>query len=170
MTQCDELQERMPEVAHGRAIWSAVDSSHLADCDDCATSWRLVTAGASLGSKLSVDSAAISEALRARIRATAAPQPRRLPWRSGLGLLAAAASVALFFGTGRQHPVGSTPVAAAAASALLPELDQLSEGQLERVLSDVDLPDELVSPMRLPRLGDLNEIQLELVLRDLEGG
>ncbi|MES2305909.1 MAG: hypothetical protein V4558_10385 [Gemmatimonadota bacterium] len=170
MTDCDELLDRMAEVAHRRSAWSPSEASHLASCADCAASWRVIDTGTSLHSGLSVDAAAISRSLLARVRATPEARPRRLPWRSGLGLLAAAASVALLFGSGRPRPRAPTIPPVPEASAILPELDRLSEAELERVLSDGDLPDESVSPMRLPRLGDLNEMQLELVLRDLEGG
>ena len=53
--------------------------------------------------------------------------------------------------------------------AVLPELDPLTESQLELVLSALDVADVAVSPMRIPRLGDLTETELEQMLRDLEG-
>lgn len=168
MTQCEMIQERMPDIMHRRAAWGAAELAHLGDCADCAAEWRLIEAGAALHQNLVVDAEAILSQLRDRITATPATAvlafPRR---RAGWGLLAAAASIALVFGLRHDRPLPR--VTPAAATALLPELDQLSEAQLEAVLNEVEVSDDAATPMRLPRLGDLNETQLEQMLRELEG-
>lgn len=173
MTICDTLRERMPDVALGRASWTEAERLHLAGCADCAREWRVVAAGSVLGQQTVVDVSAISERLLARLRdEAAAPAVRRLPWRGagiGIGLLAAAASVAILIGGPAIRFTAGTQKANVTSVALLPELERLTESQLESVLSELDLPDVSVSPMRLPRLGDLTETQLEQLLLGLEG-
>lgn len=173
MIDCAGIQDRMPELARQQTALTEAERAHVASCEACALEWRLVCAGAALQQDLSVDTAAISQQLRARILAVPADVPMaRLPWRGvrvGMGLLAAAASIVLLIGVrNRQHSVvGTSPTMA--TMAVLPELDPLTESQLELVLSALDVADVAVSPMRIPRLGDLTENELEQLLRDLEG-
>lgn len=171
MTDCETIRDLMPDLAHGRGSWTEAERGHVAGCEDCGLEWRLVQAGAALHQDAVVNTAAIAERLRMRIADAPREAPiARLPWRGGrlaLGLLAAAASIALLIGVpGGRRPIVAPPPAAV---AVLPELDQLSESQLEAVLADLDVLDARVSPMRLPRLGDLTDTELEQVLRALEG-
>lgn len=173
MIHCSAMQERMPEAVHGAAPWSVLEQEHVASCAECAAVWRLVEAGAALHCGVVVNTAAVSERLRARVAISAA-EVRRLPWRGrrvGFGALAAAASIALFFGVRSGRPTRLAPSAMVQSTGVLPELAPLSESQLEAVLATVDQSESegAVSPMRIPRLGDLTENQLELVLRELEG-
>lgn len=173
MIDCAGIQDQMPERARQQTSWTEAERAHLASCEACAFEWRLVRAGAALQQDLPVDTAAISQQLRARILATPAAAPMaRLPWRGvriGMGLLAAAASIVLLIGVRNHQPSAVETSTATATMAVLPELEPLTESQLELVLSALDVADVTVSPMRIPRLGDLTETELEQVLRDLEG-
>ena len=51
MTTCTHLSDRMPEVAPGRARWSAEDERHLAACEDCRAEWAIVSAASRVGSR-----------------------------------------------------------------------------------------------------------------------
>lgn len=173
-TMCQSMQEQMPEVIRGRMPWRVAELEHLSVCADCQLEWQLIEAGAALHQDLQVDTVAISERLRARLAAEPVEasivrplRTRRLP--AGLGLLAAAASIALIFGLRTTRVPVLPPSAPTEAAKLLPELDNLSEAQLETVLSEVELSDDGSAPMRLPRLGDLTENQLEHLLNELEG-
>ena len=173
-TMCQSIQEQMPEVLRGRMPWRVAELEHLSSCADCQLEWQLIEAGAALHQDLQVDTVAISEKLRARVAAhpleDSSVRPlrtRRLP--AGLGLLAAAASVALIFGLRTTRvPILPAPTPTE-VSVVLPELENLSEAQLETVLSEVEPTDDGAAPMRLPRLGDLTENQLEHLLNELEG-
>lgn len=173
-TKCQSMQEQMPDVVRGRMPWRVAELEHLSTCADCQLEWQLIEAGAALHQDLQVDTAAISERLRARIAAEPVAdsgvrplRSRRLP--AGLGLLAAAASIALFFGLRTSRVPILPPPTTADVSVVLPELENLTEAQLETVLSEVELADDGAAPMRLPRLGDLTENQLEHLLDELEG-
>jgi len=173
MNACESVSDRMPDVLHHRASWSEAERDHLTHCAECALEWRVVAAGAVLQQGLVVDSAAISGQLLARVRDEHGGTPiRRLPWRGtriGLGLLAAAASIAILIRVPATRRVGAPPAVRITPVAVLPELERLTETQLEAVLLELDVPDVTVSPMRLPRLGDLTDSQLEQVLLSLEG-
>lgn len=170
MNHCEAFRDRMVSVAHGRATWQADEVAHLRACTDCAAEWRLVQRGTTLGQRTVVDVDAVASKLRGRLRHE--PVVLRAPmWRPvRVAALAIAASIALFFVLpfARQATPVSNP-AAPAIVAVLPELDQLSEDQLEAVLTEISVSDGDLSPMRLPRIGDLTEHQLELVLQELEG-
>ncbi|MES2123193.1 MAG: hypothetical protein V4503_00755 [Gemmatimonadota bacterium] len=168
MTDCERLRDRMPAVAHGSTEWGAEDAAHLRACGECDAEWQLVARGAMLGRSRVVDIDRVARNLSQRLRhePVAVPGSR---WRSArIGLLAVAAGIALFF----LVPITRQPGAAVAGVShvtVLPELDRLSEDQLQAVLTELDAGDDGLSPMRLPRIGDLTEHQLELVLRELEG-
>jgi hypothetical protein len=169
MISCEAMSERMPDVATGRASWSADEATHLQACPDCSSEWRIVQAAARLGDAAvaEVHPDRLSGLLRARLKgARRADRWRRTGWVVGL---AAAAAVTLVVWTGRGHePQGMTQ---APASLLIPvaELDSLSTSQLEAVLDGFDAPlDEEPSPAT-PMLNDLDDQQLERVLRSLEG-
>lgn len=173
MIDCDAIQARMPDVVHARTTWTEAERTHLVGCDSCAKEWRLVQSAAALFRDTVVDIEAIARRLRSRA-AVPVPTPslQRTPRRGArlaLGILAAAASVVLLVRVLPNRVPVARPSAPASAVAVLPELDGLNESQLEKVLSELSVVEEAVSPMRLPRLGDLSEAQLEQVLRDLEG-
>ena len=51
MTACERLSDRMPDVARGRARWTAEEAAHLAACADCLAEWDLVATTIRLGAK-----------------------------------------------------------------------------------------------------------------------
>lgn len=170
MTQCEQLSERMPDVAAGRAGWSAQESRHLEGCAECREELALVRAAMALGRDVEqeVDGDRISAALLTRLRAPDAPAvtPRR--W-APVALIAAAAVLALFVWP---TAVVNTTVSEGAGEALvirLPALDSLDAGQLEQVYDGLDAPISSITPGPDPRLDDLSTGELERVLRSLEG-
>ncbi len=173
MSDCAELTDRMPDVRHGRAAWSDAEAAHLASCAACRAEWRLVSAGADLGSQLQVDAPAISAAVLERLRSPErGAVVGRIPWR---GVMVAVASIAAVIALvlllpGRERPGPSTtaPVVATAPT-LIPELNDLSEGELETVLQTLQSSVDDGATGGLPRLGDLDETQLEQLLRAEEG-
>lgn len=101
MTTCTHLSDRMPEVALGRARWTADDERHLAGCEDCRAEWALVSAASRLGESLPTpDPARIADRVLARlVKARAGSRARaRMAVIAGL---AAAAVVALAVWAGR---------------------------------------------------------------------
>jgi hypothetical protein len=169
MTDCLDLSDRMPAVAHGRLQWSAAEAAHLTECRDCAAEWRIVQAGLQLHAGLTLDSAQTADAVVTRLRA--APHGRgiihRIPWRSGLvGLVAAAASVAIIFSTPKSAtlpPIGV--IDSAAAIAILPELQGLNDTQLEAMLHSLGPTAGDAAPGLVPHLEDLTDGELEQLIQ-----
>lgn len=114
MTTCTLLSDRMPEVALGRARWTAEDERHLAACADCRAEWAIVVAAARLGAALpSVDPERTVARATERIRherGHAQVRPRQVAVLAGV---AAAAVLALAVWAGRGSrgvvPSGATP-------------------------------------------------------------
>lgn len=167
MSPCEELTDRMPLVAHGRASWSPEEVAHLAHCADCAAEWTVVRAARGLGSVAAarVNPARVSAAVLARL----AGERRRRRWLRGGGLVGLAAAAALTIIVVR-GPDRGPELAAAGLYVPLAELEALDEGELEQVLETLDAPlTEAGSPAAPAGLGDLDDDQLERVLRSLEG-
>ncbi|MES1259595.1 MAG: hypothetical protein ABUL71_03295, partial [Gemmatimonadota bacterium] len=168
MIDCVAMQEQMPGVARGLDAWSVAEGEHLAGCAECALEWRLVRAGAALHARTTVDGDRIAQRVTARLRVEPAEAPiRRLPWRGGLiGLLAAAASVALVvWAPGHQGGVTTGRADTTMEIAALPELQSLNDGELEAVLRSLGPSAADATPGVLPHLEDLTDSELEQLLR-----
>jgi hypothetical protein len=174
MIHCHELQDRMPEVAGGSVAWLPEESRHLAECPECRGAWQLVQTGARLGEGLRIDADAIASGVVARLRAgrsqVLALRPARFSWRGALiGLTAAAASIALTILAPHQA-APDRPADAVLSIGKLPELQGLSENELESVLDYIEPSLTEVTAGGAPRLSDLTEDQLEQLLHSVEGG
>ena len=161
MTTCTQLSDRMPEVALGRARWTAGDEEHLAGCTDCRAEWAIVLAASRLGASLPVADPArtASRALERLREARARSRSRaRLAMIAGL---AAAAVVALAVWAGRggrgaapgertvpaPAPVATTPTVpaptapAADTQAQHPPEPRLAQGPAARAAVEIPLPE-----------------------------
>jgi hypothetical protein len=173
MIDCEPMQDRMPDVAHGRAAWTETEMAHLAQCADCALEWRIVRAGTLLDEDPGVAPERVAQSVSRRLRDHEASGRivGRLRWRGTvIGLIAAAASVALVVGIvhrdrSRAGVAGDTVVAV----TMLPELQGLDEGQLESVLRSLGPTAGDATPGVLPHLEDLTDSELEQLLHS-EGG
>ena len=179
MTTCTLLSDRMPEVALGRARWTADEERHLAACADCRAEWTLVAAASGLGAQLPpVDpertAALVTERIRhERIRSHV--RFRRVALLTGLAGLAAAAVLALAVWAGRGGrgtlpggpplpapvPVASTPPPVSAGdSQILPRPEpRLAQGPVSPA-SAVEFP--------MPELDSLPAEALDSMLRALD--
>lgn len=169
MISCEILLERMPEVAHGHAVWTGEERSHLESCAACAVQWRLAQIAPGLGEqaarKLDVD------LLARRVRHGVAADQRVRRWkRAGwfAGLAAAALVAAMVWGGWGSQ---SRDLATAGVTYSLPlaELEGLDARELQAVLETLDAPFGEGSTMEVPGLGGLDDGQLEQLLRSLEG-
>ena len=169
MIPCDALADRLPDVVHGRATWTDDEARHIAGCDGCAAEWRLVRAGSMLGRGTVLDHDAVATAVLARLRRPdAVPVRPRVPWSTVALGLAAAASIAFAVVWSRDN--ASVPSPAAPVVALLPELNALTEGELEQVLGliEASVPGEAAG-VRPAQMSDLTDDELERLLRSVEG-
>lgn len=147
-TQCDRVQERLPELAAGILPAGEADAlrAHLDACDDCRDTWRLVTllregrpaAPADLASR-------IEGSVRFRRRSVSRP------WWG----LAAAAVAALALGIGVTADRGATP-----------DVPAFVAGTDEATLWLSD--DGLVAGA--PTLGDLSDEALMTLLEEMGSG
>jgi len=165
MSGCERLSDRMPEVALGRAAWSAEEARHLDGCADCRVEWELVRLAGRIGAaapSVAADPALAAGVLRRLAEAPATPARRRVPrWAVGL---AAAAGVALAVWTG----VPRGPDGSAAGGAVASVSDTLEAAEVDSLL-DGDAPVAGWSMLESPGLGDLDEGELERVLSTWEG-
>jgi hypothetical protein len=144
MSDCRLLSDRMPAVALGRSTWDPQEIDHLAACSSCRSEWNLVRLSSGLGRYIGaeLDARTISRAVLDRVNSSREDaRARRGAW--GFAGLAAAAAAAVVLWTG--SPASRPPVTAAAApvTALrtpLPELDNLSAGELDAILQTIDEP------------------------------
>ncbi len=170
MTRCEQLSERMPDVAAGKAAWTADESRHLATCDLCREELDLVRATAALGRgverALNIDRIAAGALERLRTPVDRPASARR--W-APVALIAAAAVLALFVWPTALVNTTAAPDAADELVIRLPVLDSLSAGQLEQVFEGIDAPLSTITPGPDARLDDLSTGELERVLRSLEG-
>jgi len=173
MIECDAMQDRMPAVARGESVWTDGEAAHLASCAECSHEWRLVQGGVSLHAGAAIDADQIADHVLARLRAEPAVVPaiRRIPWRGGMiGLLAAAASVALVIWAPRRAPIGSGASSDTAQLAIAPELQGLDDRQLETVLKGLQpIPVEVAAPNDGLHLEDLTDAQLQQLLHSMGG-
>ena len=160
MTQCTQLSDRMPAVAQGAARWSAVEEAHLTRCKDCLGEWRLVRRTAELGSSLPAPD--IERIAAGVLTALRTPEPSRsvrlVRWAVPLALAAGLLLVLV------RTRATTRPEPAAVMLSLLPEVEALSDAELETVIQLI--------PTAEPSLGgvdSLSEDELNLMLKDLEG-
>lgn len=171
MITCDALTDRMPDVAHGRATWTDDEARHIAACDECAATWKLVSAGTKLGRHAVVDVDAVALAVVHRLQQPDLTLVRPLArWRHVAIGLAAAAGIAFVV----VPRAGDAPAPATAEVvpmvAVLPELGVLTEPELEQVLIVIEAgaTDESAG-VASPQMGDLTDDELERLLRSVEG-
>lgn len=163
------LSDRMPDVAHGRDTWTVLDQEHLSGCEDCRGEWTLVQRGSRLGSEIdgSLDLSALTEKVSTRV--VAARRARIMRFRSARWFIPMAAAAALLIMLTRSAP---SPAGADSygliTAVLLPELELLSEEELELVF---DVVPAATNPLEqgIPGVTDLGEEELERLLRTLEG-
>ena len=158
MRTCTHLSDRMPDVALGRAHWTADEEHHLAGCDDCRAEWALVSAGSRLGtSLLAADVEHTAARVLDRLREARPPARRRLRLALVSGLAAAAvAALAVWTWHGSQVPgrggsnlpspvpVASTPAApspAADSQMRRPREPDLAQASLAGAPVDLPLPE-----------------------------
>ena len=174
MSECESIQDRMPLIASGAAVWTDPESAHLAGCADCSATWQIVETARALGESAArrVDPAQVGGAVLARLR----EERRAARWKRGgwiAGLAAAAAIVLIVWGKSAPGGLGgpSVPVAAVTQPLRVPlaELERLDAAQLEAVLDGIDQPLGAGAAPDAPHLGDLDDHELERVLRSLEG-
>ncbi len=186
MTTCSALSDRMPDVAHGRSLWTASEERHLATCADCGAEWALIMAAARLGTSIepSGDPNRLAALLLERL-ARERELSRRLRLWTAAGLAAAAAIVfAVWTGAGSRIMAGdgaggvaptvaTAPVAPSrtggAIDLPLPELDDLPAEALDSVLEVLDEPAARADAYELPGFGDSGDRELEQALTGLEG-
>lgn len=170
MNSCGRLTDRMPEVAHARSAWTRLERDHLADCPACVLEWRFVQGaiahGAAALSRFDHEAVAHRVALGWSTIAGRVPaRPRRVVVRWAVGL-AAAAALLLVVGSSE---LTVTAVPSLNTAALLPELRDLTETELETVLQEIPAGTTSLSLPLGAGMSDLDEAELERVLRSLEG-
>lgn len=167
MTACERLSDRIPDVARGRAAWTAEEAAHLAGCAECRAEWRLVSSvnRIAAGAPAPRDPAALTAGVLRRVEAER--QSVGSWWRPLLGA-AAAAAIAAGVWTAMQDDV--TPSRAAPGVEIaLPELDPLETAELDSLLDLIDSIPAAWSALGEPTLGDLDADELEQVLGTWEG-
>ena len=173
MIDCETLVEKMPMVAQAQASWTAEEAAHLAECADCASSWRIVSVAPRLGGSAAetLDISGIIHHLHSRLeQERRARRWKRAAWVTGLAAAAALTAVVWDGSTPKNDPapvVSSTP--GAIVELPLAELEGLDDDQLRAVLEGLDPPLGSTVGGPGPSLNDLDDSQLERVLRSLEG-
>ncbi|MEO5826505.1 MAG: hypothetical protein ABIR59_11505 [Gemmatimonadales bacterium] len=171
MNQCERMRDAMVDVAGHRAGWTDQEAAHLAQCEECRAGWMVISAAAVIGRTLVIDGSRVAGAVRQRLVSAPAIVTRNRWARIAVGLAAATLiSVGLtsdaLVTTARPDEAGAVGTAA----AMFPELEALSEPQLEVILATVADPDSVLHDgAALPRLGDLNDKQLEELILSVEG-
>lgn len=172
MNPCHHLSDRMSEVARQASRWTADEAAHLLSCEDCSAEWRLVGAAVAMGrgaaSRVNVEQ--VAERVVARLREPAVPLAPGRPWiRRALVPLAAAAALVSAVWLG--WPAIEVQDQPAALFAVLPELDDLDETELESLVAVFTGTE--ADPLRpldaAESLGDLSDSELESLLRLMEG-
>lgn len=172
MNPCHHLSDRMPEVARHASRWTADEAAHLLACEDCGAEWHLVGSAVAMGHGVAsrVNADQVAEQVIARLRESPAVVAPARPWvrRALLPFAAAAALVsAVWFG----WPAAAGQDQPAVLVAVLPELDDLDETELESLVEG--LAGTEADPLRPleadESLGDLSDSELESLLRLMEG-
>lgn len=162
MSDCTRLSDRMPAVARGNARWSATEEAHLASCADCAFEWSLIGQVSGLGRSLpEPDTARLARAVLAVLRTPAPRQPARVERWVIPAALAAGLLLVLTLPRSGELPDASEAV----ALSLLPEVETLSDTELESVIRLIPATD----PANLGGVDSLTEDELTQMLKDLEG-
>jgi hypothetical protein len=178
MTECSNLSDRMPAVAHGTSRWDAAEAAHLESCASCRREWELVRAGASLGAGVgaALDTGRVAQAVLRRLREASTPQPIPGIRRIGRWAVAVAAAAAIIFAVQLARPHRSPPVTGvtavavpAAAGSTLEELDGLTADELQTLLESFSPAVEALPHLESAPLDDLKPQELERMLRSLEG-
>jgi predicted anti-sigma-YlaC factor YlaD len=175
MNDCERLSDRMPDVALGRAAWTAGEAAHLGACTECRAEWELVQGARRLDTRAPrVNAEAVAVAVQQRL-ARDRQARRHTRWIRTAGSAAAAAAVAaaiVLAVTGRDDPAGETgPHVVAEGQVLvpLPELDGLETAQLDTLLQALD-GSLAGSPSREPGVaGDDADAELDEILATWEG-
>ncbi len=171
MTACERLSDRMPDVARGTASWSRDDADHLSRCASCQDEWELVRAAATHGLALGmrVDAGRLAQVVERRLERVPAVRPAtRAGWRTAWPVaLAAGVALLLWIGPRPQQPDAAAPEVTV---AVLHELDDLSDSELEAMLEAVEDPAALdYRSLDTPEsLGDLSDAELQLLLNSME--
>jgi len=175
MTTCTQLSDRIPDVALGRARWTADEERHLAACADCRAEWAVVAVASRLGATLpSVDPERTAACVTERIRHERIHSQVRVRQVALLAALAAAAVLAVAVWAGRggratvpggptvpaPTPVASTPPAAAAGDSQSPLTPEPRLAQGPKAATALELP--------LPELDSLPAEALDSMLQALD--
>ena len=174
MTECSNLTDRMPAVAHGLAEWKPADRAHLEACASCRLEWDMVRAGAALGATIGsgLDTRRVAEAVAQRLRQSDPDRQVRRIGRVGHWALAVAAAAAIILAVQLTRPEQPGPVGtgvATPAGPVLQELDGLTAAELQSLLESFSPAVEALPHLESTPLGELKPQELERVLRSLEG-
>lgn len=169
---CTRLSERIPEVARGRAEWSAGENEHLSACAACRAEWQLAQTAQRLARRAEALIAPdrVAEGVMRRLAESPARGiGRRLRW-VGVTVAAAAAILLVVRITSTPAPDAVPVVASASSDGLfLPGLDSLTVEELKSVLVSIDQPIEAVSTIDAYEWQSLDDHELERLLREWEG-
>ena len=174
MTECSNLTDRMPAVAHGQRAWEPADRAHLESCASCRLEWDLVRAGAALGATIGsgLDAPRVAEVVARRMREAAPARQIRGIGRVGRWAMAVAAAAAIILAVQLSRPERTGPVTADSAppaAPVLQELDGLTALELQSLLESFSPAVEALPHVESAPLGELKPQELERVLRSLEG-
>jgi anti-sigma factor RsiW len=177
MTNCDDVTDRMVEFARADAALPGDFTDHLEQCESCRTNWRIIQAGAAVGSSAAaaIDSDRVARTVLSRLSAARIADRRRRRYWSWGGLMTAAAALFLVVYTGRrpggQSTVGTTGSSAAAGAFVVPVsgLDDLDASELQSVYDQLDGALSGKASVAAPHLEDLSPDEMEQVLNSLEG-
>ena len=177
MTNCDDLTDRMVEFARAGVNLPGELNDHLDQCESCRANWRVLRAGAVLGSSAAatIDADRVTQTVVARLSAARIADRRRRRYWSWGGLMTAAAALLLVVYTGRrtgsQPPTGTTARPGAAGSFVVPVsgLDDLDTSELQSVYDQLDGALSGKASVAAPHLEELSPDEMEQVLNSLEG-
>lgn len=166
---CDDLRDRMPELAHG-ASWGAAERAHFESCAECQFEWRAVgefSAADQATNEIDIDRVATTVLTRLRAEPVVLPLRQRYPVRWLIPALAAA-GVLIALAIGQPSSIVDGDGVAIKARTMLPELDGLLDEELEVVLAMIrPATDSAIGTV--PRIGDLTDEELDLLLEEVEG-
>ncbi|HTC24732.1 MAG TPA: hypothetical protein VK688_10230 [Gemmatimonadales bacterium] len=169
MTMCEQLSDKMPAVALGRAAWTDAERAHLEECADCGEEWALVSEASRLGLDVAagIDGHHVTERVLGRLRVDGGRMRQR---RIGLAFGGLAAAAALILAVWPLTPHSRATAPATAAELTLPELDSLGAPELQAVLDSIDTPLGTAGQgVDTGELDDLNAQELQHVLDGMEG-